>query len=81
MNLDLSCDNASIYPSGYKSMNVSISGVDPSEILGQMKIEDIIRYFDTKEILDSISIGDVIDHYGEEDIFNNMDISANFKEI
>ena len=81
MNLDITCDEASITPGGYKMLNASISGADADEILGQIKIEDVMKYFNTKEILDSIHISDVIDHYGEEALFNNMDISANFREI
>ena len=80
MNIDLSCDNASISP-GYKSMTVSASNVDIYEILDQIKIEDVIKHFDYKDVLNCIHIRDVIDHFGEEELFNNMDISANFKEI
>jgi hypothetical protein len=81
MNIDLSCDHASISPSGYKSMNVLVSNVDYEEILDQIKIEDVIKHFSTKDVLDCIHISDVIDHYGEEELFNNMDLSANFVEI
>ena len=81
MNLDLSCDNASISPSGYKSMTVSINNADTGEILDQIKIEDIINHFNSRDFLEHIDISDVIGHYGEEELFNNMDISANFKEI
>lgn len=81
MNIDLSCDHASVSPSGYKSMNVLVSNVDIGEILDQIKIEDVINHFNLKDVLSCIHISDVIDHYGEEELFNNMDISANFKEI
>lgn len=81
MNLELSCNNASISPSGYKSMSVSIDNADIGEILDQIKIEDIVNHFNVRDFLEHIDIGDVIGHYGEEELFNNMDISADFKEI
>jgi hypothetical protein len=81
MNIDLSCDNASISPSGYKSMSVSANNVDIGEILDQLKLEDVINHFGSVEVLNHIGISEVIDHFGEEELFNNMDISANFKEI
>lgn len=81
MDIDLSCDGASISPSGYRSMTASISNVDVGEILDLIDIEEIIKHFKTSDILERIHISDVIDHYGEEELFNNMDLSANFVEI
>lgn len=81
MDMDLTCRDASISPSGYRSMTVSVSNVDVGEILDMIDIKEIIKHYPTKELLEHINISDVIDHYGEEELFNSMDLSANFVEI
>jgi len=63
MNLEFNAKEARILAGGYKLIEVIAEGVTLSEVLDQVKIEDVIRHYDDWNILDKIGIDRVKDYF------------------
>lgn len=63
MNLSFSAESSSVEPSGYKSLTVSVDGVNESDILEYFSVDDILRHFNIGDILDAIGADEVKGHF------------------
>lgn len=68
VNLEFSCDGASINPHTGRSITVNVSDAEVKQVLSHFDEVDIVGHFDTKKLLDQMDVETVKDHLGLTDI-------------
>jgi len=63
IDIQLTCIEAVINPSGYNEVSVSLKDVDKGDILDSLRMDDILDYFGVEDILNSINQSEIFEHF------------------
>ena len=63
IDIQLTCTEAVINPSGYNQVLASLKDVDKGDILDSLRIEDILNYFGVEDILNSMDQREIFEHF------------------
>lgn len=59
-------------PANNHSFRIDVEGLDVSDLIDQIGIEEIMKHASHSEILEHIDIDTVIDHYGERSLLESI---------
>ena len=59
MELSLRVKNVSVEADKYRQINVTVEGVDDSDVLDHFSVDEVVKHFGVDEILKEIDVEDV----------------------
>lgn len=63
-DIKTTAQSVEITPSGFREVDVTLSGVDESSVLDHFSANDVINHFGTEAILNEIGQKECVDHFG-----------------